>query len=98
GRCVAEALNVDDNGVGPKAEALSSGIDDPQIRLMWNKRINVRSFEPVAFQQFLAEFGLLAHREFEDLLAILVHIMHLFLDRLFRRRMQTSSARHIQKL
>ena len=57
-----------------------------------------RAFQPVAFEQLLAQFGLLADGELEDLLAVLVHVVHSLLDRFLARGVQAASAGHVKEL
>src|SRR5215468_3278725 len=75
-RRVAVAVDVHDNAFGVKAESVSGGHDDSAIRLVRDEGVDVAAFQAVAFQNFLTEFGLLAHGEFEDGLAVLVDVMH----------------------
>src|ERR1700687_1578576 len=65
---------------------------------MRNERINIRPLQSIAFEQFLAEFGLLANCELEDLLPILMNVVHSLRNRLFARRIQAPSAGHVEKL
>src|SRR5215469_14697151 len=63
---------------------------------MWNEYVNVGALQPVAFQKLLAKLCLLAHGELENLLPILMDVMHFLRNRVFARRMQTAPARHVQ--
>ena len=65
---------------------------------MGNEHVNVRPFQPITLEQLEAKFGLLAHGEFEDLLAVLVHVVHFVGDSFFAAGMQAAAARHIQEL
>src|SRR6202140_5903850 len=65
---------------------------------MRNEGINVRTLQPVAFQKFLKEFGLLADCKLEDLLPVLMHVVHSLRNRLFARRIQAPSAGHVEIL
>ena len=47
---------------------------------MRDEGVNVGTFEAIAFQQLQAGFGLLSHGELEDLLAVLMNVVHLFID------------------
>src|SRR6266566_5157265 len=61
---------------------------------MGNEGIDVGALEPVALEQFLAQFRLLADGKLKDLLAILVDVVHSFCDRLLARRVQAAAAGH----
>src|ERR1019366_10331011 len=58
---------------------------------------NIRSFEAVAFEQLQTGFGLLAHGKLEDLLAVLVNVVHLLIDSFTRGRIEAATAGHIEK-
>ena len=64
---------------------------------MRNKSIDVASLQPITLQQLLAKLGLLAHRELEDRLPILVDIVHLLLHRVVGGGIQAAAARHVQR-
>ena len=65
---------------------------------MRNEDVDIGALQAIALEQLQAELGLLANRELEHLLAILVNIVQLFLDGFLAAGVQTATARHIEKL
>src|ERR1700691_536955 len=64
---------------------------------MGDEGVDVRSFEAVAFQQLQAGFGLFAHGELEDLLAVLMNVVHFLVDGFMRGGIEAASAGHLQE-
>ena len=65
---------------------------------MGNEDVDVGAFQAIALEQLEAKFGLFAYGEFEDLLAILMHVVHLVRDGFFAAGVEAAAARHIQEL
>src|SRR5579871_1097592 len=65
---------------------------------MGNKRIDIGTFQAVALKQLLAKFSLFTNRELEDLLPVLMDIMHLLLHGINRGWIQAAAARHVEIL
>src|SRR5207249_11315592 len=77
---------------------LHSRLDDSQVRLMWDIKLQVLGLEPVFRQKLLRNVGHAPDGEFEDVPAILMDIMHFVFNGFRRRRMKTSTRGHVQEL
>src|SRR3989442_10604070 len=94
-RSVAVAFDIRDDALRSQSQAVRRGGDDAQVGLVGNEGINVGSLKAVAGQQPLAGFRLAAYGKLEDLLAILVYVMHSLVYRFASRRVQAAAARHV---
>src|SRR5712692_8143186 len=97
GRRVAEPLDVDDDLTRVDAELLGRRLDDPAVGLMRDEEIDVAGRPAVALQDPPRDLLGLPHRELEDGLPVLFHVMQALIDRVVRRRLETASCRHAER-
>ena len=71
--------------------------DDALVRLVRHEQIEIVAGEVVALQQPLADLAGVAHRELEDRLAVLLHVVQPLVDGLVRRRHLAAARRHAQR-
>ncbi len=84
-RCsVAELVNVFDHLRFVQSQLVSRRIDDSQVRLMRDEKINVFAGKLVALKNSAADLSHLAHGVLEDGLAFLMNAVHLFINSLVR--------------
>ena len=85
-RRVAEPLDVDDDLARVEAQLLGRRLDDPAVGLVRHEQIEVVGRRPLRSRMRRADLLGLAHRELEDRLPVLLHVVQPLLDGLVRRR------------
>src|SRR5690349_11409840 len=75
-RSVAIAVDVDDDLVTVETQPFCAGCDDPAVRLMGDQQLQVFGGEPVAREKSARRLVHFPHGIFENLLSILVHVVH----------------------
>src|SRR5205814_4797403 len=95
-RGIAITVDVDDYAFGLQSQPVCCGGNNSPIGLMRNEGVNITSLQAIALKNLFANFCLLADRELEYCLAVLVNIMHLFVHRFVSGGMQASPTRHVK--
>ena len=97
-RRIAVPIDVDDHAFRTQPQPFGRRIDDAKVGLVWDEDINIGPLQPMPFQQRLTKLRLLAYGKLKNLLSVLVHVVHLLLERFLAGRMQASSPGHVQEV